>query len=179
MGSPWCPWDCRWQRVNAIVAGGLGRGQQREQIMKHICPHPSQLSFAGPLLPATKATFSSWLLYVSRLVLKHFHLIHLLRIVSHSELAEMSSLFLWPSLLKELVCKLSKVLCLVTRLSINLPMCLACSALWITLCIHRTHSPRRPWCRRIGKIGIINKAVAPEIRSQSGYGETAWECCTK
>lgn len=121
MEIPQCPWDCRWQRVNAIVAVGLGRGRQREPRMKHFWALVQASSnFAGPLLPATKLTFSSWLLCVSQLGLKHFHMIHLLRIVSDSELSKMSSLFLWPSLPKEQVCKL--FLLLVTRLSINLPM---------------------------------------------------------
>lgn len=84
------------------------RDRQREQKMKHVWALvQASFNFACPLLPAIKLTFSSHLLYVSRLVLKPFHLIQVSRIVFYSELTEMSSIFLRPSLPKALVCHLA------------------------------------------------------------------------
>lgn len=162
------PRDCRWQRENAIAVVGFGRVgtwstfKPAPTLLSHffLQPHSHFHPDSCMFLNWFWSTFTSFI-YWGRFWLR----------------TGLKCPILWPLLLKELVCKHLNTLRVVTRFSINLPIFLACSTLWIILYIHRTYFPRRPWSRWIGSAGVINKALVPEIGCHSGY--MAWECCKK
>ena len=165
-----------WHRVNAIAAAGVGRGRRWSTSGLSSKPAPTLLVHfyqqSSSHFHPDSYMFLDWFW-------SHFTLFMYQGLFFYSELTEMSSIFLWPSLPKALVWNLANVPHLANRVFINPPIFLACSTLWLILYIHGAHSPRRPQSRWIRRTGVINKALAPEIGNNSQYRDMAWECCKK